>query len=236
MASVISLERLTVIKEKDRILTDLSAKVEAGTITGLLGPSGSGKTTLMRTIVGLQRPTSGKAIIFNERAGSKVLRKQIGYMAQSSSTYADLTILENMRYFAAMVGASRVQVDEILHEVELTPYIHRLVKGLSGGQRSRVSLGIALLGRPHLLILDEPTVGLDPVLREQLWNKFHELTKSGTTLLVSSHVMDEAMRCDTLLLMREGKIIANDTAGNIMNTTGTQSIEQAFLKLVKDKA
>jgi ABC-2 type transport system ATP-binding protein len=229
----IELSRLSVRLDGTTVLADLDVAIVAGKITGLLGPSGAGKTTLMRVIVGLQRPAHGRATIFGQPAGRPALRRQIGYVTQSLSVYPDLTVSENLRYFGAMVGATPAQIATTLQAVDLEPYARQLVKTLSGGQRARVSLAAALLGQPRLLVLDEPTVGLDPVLRQRLWQQFHELAASGTTLLISSHVMEEAERCQELLLLREGRLLATGTPAALKRQTASPTIEAAFLRLVE---
>lgn len=217
-------------------LKDISVELNEGKIIGCIGPSGAGKTTLIRTIVGRQKITSGSVSLFGVPAGSAKLRPRLSYMTQELSVYDDMTVQENIRYFAAMRGFSgrdaRQQTDDVIATVGLTNKQRNLVRNLSGGQKQRVSLAIALLGKPELMVLDEPTVGLDPVLRDQLWTLFHTLAKSGTTLLISSHVMDEAERCDDLLLIRDGKLLAHDSPAALRHKTGTVSVEQAFLHLV----
>jgi ABC-2 type transport system ATP-binding protein len=168
-----------------------------------------------------------------EPAGSPSLRHRIGYVTQAPSVYADLTVRENVRYFAAVQGTGAAAADRCISDVGLTTESRQLVGSLSGGQRAPVSLACALVGAPELLVLDEPTVGLDPVLREHLWAQFHALAAAGTTLLVSSHVMDEAARCDRLLLMRDGRLVANDTPDALRRETGANDLEQAFLRLIK---
>ncbi len=202
-------------------------------MTGLLGPSGCGKTTLIRSIVGVQKVAGGTVRVLGEPAGTPALRRRVAYVTQSPSVYADLTVAENLRYFARVLGAPAGAIARALTAVDLTDAEHQIVGTLSGGQRSRVSLAAALLGRPDVLILDEPTVGLDPVLRRDLWDLFHRLADDGATLLVSSHVMDEAARCDRLLLMREGRILADTTPAELRERTGEQEMEAAFLRLVE---
>jgi ABC-2 type transport system ATP-binding protein len=236
MTAAIQVKSLSATREGVHILKNLSLSVPEGRVVGLLGPSGAGKTTLMQTIVGLMRPTEGKVEVFGLKAGSKKLRSQIGYVTQSPSVYSDLSVEENLRYFATMEGADRGRIEQVLKDVSLTDHAGQVVASLSGGQRARVSLAVALLGRPRLLVLDEPTVGLDPVLRMDLWHQFHTLAKEGTTLLVSSHVMDEANRCDNLILLRDGQLLAADTPKALMSSTRTSDIESAFLKLVEHKS
>jgi len=195
MSSVIQIKNLSVELAGQKILDDISVDLPEGHIIGLLGPSGAGKTTLIRTLVGRQRITSGSVNLLDLPAGAPGLRSQIGYMPQSLSVYLDLTVRENIRYFATMTGQTRTEADKLIKQVGLDGHAGQLVNSLSGGQKSRVSLAVALLGRPKILALDEPTVGVDPVLRQQLWEMFGDLAKAGATLLITSHVMDEASRC-----------------------------------------
>ncbi|HET6747023.1 MAG TPA: ABC transporter ATP-binding protein [Candidatus Saccharimonadales bacterium] len=225
-------KNLVVKKERDTILDDLSFEVTRGTVTGLIGPSGSGKTTLMRAIVGVQK-YKGSLTVLGEAAGSKELRKKIGYVTQAPAIYQDLTILENIRYFGTLTGASKSQVKAIIDKVHLTEQRHQLVERLSGGQKARVSLAVALLGDPDMLVLDEPTVGLDPLLRQDLWRLFKDMALAGKTLLVSSHVMDEAEQCDNLLLLREGKLLWQDTKDELLAATKTNSVQDAFMVAIK---
>ena len=218
------------------VLHDVSFAVPRGSVTGLVGPNACGKTTLLRCVVGVQRIRAGTLDVGGLPAGSPPLRARTGYLTQAPSVYADLTVRENLRYFAAMTGAPPADVDRALGEVDLTAHAATVVGRLSGGQRARASLAVALLGAPELLVLDEPTVGLDPVLRRDLWELFHRLAASGVTLLVSSHVMDEAARCQRLLLMRDGRILANDTVEAIRRRTGRGDLEQAFLVLIGEAA
>lgn len=214
-------------------LEGVDLRVAPGRVTGLLGPSGSGKTTLLRAVLGVQLVQRGTVHVLGEPAGSRGLRRRVGYVSQSPSVYEDLTVAENLRYFARILGVGRGRVDAVLGDVDLTGRRDQLVRTLSGGELSRVSLGAALLGRPELLVLDEPTVGLDPVLRESLWTMFRGLASGGTTLLVSSHVMDEATRCDELVLLRAGRVLAQDTPAGLLDRTGRTTAEGAFLALVQ---
>ncbi|MBO1338113.1 ABC transporter ATP-binding protein [Streptomyces sp. VRA16 Mangrove soil] len=235
---------LTVVRGTRPVLHDLVFTVPRGRITGLLGPSGCGKSTLMRALVGTQAKVTGTLTVLGRPAGHPSLRSRIGYVTQAPSVYRDLTIHQNLSYFASilMPGSGRTaadrrraEVDRVLTAVDLTTHTHALAGNLSGGQLSRVSLAVALLGTPELLVLDEPTVGLDPVLRRDLWNLFHHLARTeGTTLLISSHVMDEAERCHRLLLMRDGELLAEDTPDALRATTGTDTVEAAFLHLVDE--
>ena len=224
---------LVVRRGRVEVLHALDVAVPSGQVVGLLGPSGSGKTTLMRTLVGVQYITSGTATVLDLPAGARRLRREIGYMGQTPSIYDDLTVDENLRYFARVLGVPRSEVDRVIDAVDLRAERSSLTSRLSGGQRSRVSLAVALLGTPRLLVLDEPTVGLDPVLRRDLWDLFARLAASGTTLLVSSHVMDEARRCDRLLLMMSGAIIADDTPDGMLASTGAVDHDDAFLRIIQ---
>jgi ABC-2 type transport system ATP-binding protein len=232
----IAVHQMRVVRGGREILHDLDFDVAAGRITGLVGPSGCGKTTLMRVLAGTQRVVGGRATIFGKVAGHQTLRGRIGYAPQAASVYDDLTVTQNVRYFATEVRADHDEVDRVLAAVDMARLEHHVVGRLSGGERSRVSLAVAMLGRPRLLVLDEPTVGLDPVLRESLWQLFHRLAADGAAVLVSSHVMDEAERCDELLLMRDGRLLAQDTPPELMRRSGTDSMEDAFLRLVEDVA
>ena len=235
MKNVIEVRDLVVVRGSREVLPGISLDVTAG-VTGLLGPSGCGKTTLMRALVGAQRLRSGSVEVLGEPAGSALLRTRVGYVTQAASVYDDLTVAENLTFFARVLGVERSSAEEAVASVGLADHRDQVVGRLSGGQRSRVSLAVALLGSPDLLVLDEPTVGLDPVLRRDLWGLFHRIAERGSAVLVSSHVMDEAERCDRLLLMREGRIIADGTPGEIRTQTGADDIEQAFLHLVEAAA
>lgn len=224
---------LHVRRGRNEVLDGLSLAVPRGRIVGLLGPSGSGKTTLMRAIVGVQVVRSGEIEVLGLPAGSAALRTRVAYVTQQPSVYDDLTVRQNLRYFRRVLGAPASDVERVIDRTELGPVAERLVGTLSGGQRGRVSLAAALLGSPELLVLDEPTVGLDPVLRVELWALFRALADDGVTLLVSSHVMDEAKRCDRLLLMRDGELLADDTVEGVLEVTGTDDVEAAFLRLIE---
>ncbi|MGA9749193.1 MAG: ABC transporter ATP-binding protein [Nocardioides sp.] len=233
MNNLVVVDGLTVVRGAVRAVDDVSFTTEPGKVTGLLGPSGCGKTTLMRAIVGVQVVRSGSITVLGRPAGSAALRDKIGYVTQAPSVYDDLTVAENLRFFARVLGAAPSEVDRCVEAVDLVSRRDAVVSRLSGGQRSRASLAVALLGQPELLVLDEPTVGLDPVLRRDLWAMFHRLADAGTTVLVSSHVMDEAERCDRLLLMREGRLLADDVPDALLSQTGTGDVESAFLALVE---
>jgi len=230
--AAIAADALRVIRGGRTVLDSLSFQVQRGAVTGLLGPSGCGKTTLMRAVVGVQKIAGGSVAVLGRPAGSAPLRSSVGYVTQAPSVYADLTVAENLHYFAAILGAPEGDVDRVVSEVELGEHADSLTAAMSGGQRARVSLAAALLGKPELLVLDEPTVGLDPVLRRDLWRLFHRLADTGVALLISSHVMDEAVRCDRLLLMRDGRLLADDTPDALLRQTGATDIEGAFLALV----
>ncbi len=234
MKNVVAVSGLEVVRAGHQVLRGLDFEVASGEVTGLLGPSGCGKTTLMRALVGVQRIAAGSVEVLGSPAGSASLRDQIGYVTQQSSVYDDLTVAENLRFFARILGVADARVGECIELVALDSHTRTVVNRLSGGQRSRVSLAVALLGEPRLLVLDEPTVGLDPVLRAELWTTFHRLADEGAAVLVSSHVMDEASRCERLLLMREGRLIADESPAGLLARTGTADIEHAFLALVRD--
>lgn len=231
--SAVTVEHLRVRRGKSEVLHDLELEIPAGGLVGLLGPSGSGKTTLMRAIVGVQVIASGSVTVLGHPAGSRTLRDRVGYVTQSASVYDDLTVRQNLQYFRAVLGAPKSDVDRVIEQTGLGANANALVGSLSGGERSRASLAAALLGEPRLLVLDEPTVGLDPVLRVDLWSLFRELTAGGVTLIVSSHVMDEATRCDRLLLLRDGRLVADTTPEELLRSTGTTDPETAFLTLIQ---
>ena len=223
---------LRVVRRGRLVLDDITFEIPQGSVTGLLGPSGCGKSTVLRSIVGVQIVAGGTVEVLGQPAGSAALRRSVGYVTQEPSVYLDLTVRENLRYFAKVLGAPADDVSRVVDEVGLASHVDVLTRELSGGQQSRVSLAAALLGTPQVLVLDEPTVGLDPVLRRDLWELFGRLADEGRTLLVSSHVMDEATRCQRLLLMREGRILADDTPPALLERTGTSDVEAAFLDLV----
>jgi ABC-2 type transport system ATP-binding protein len=235
METAVEVRDLVVERGKRRVLHGISCSVPAGSVVGLLGPSGSGKTTMIRAIVGVQIVKSGTVTVLGQPAGTAALRRTVGYVTQAPSVYADLSVRENARYFAALYGLGAADADRAIADVGLADAAGQLVGNLSGGQRSRASLACAMLGTPRLLVLDEPTVGQDPVLRADLWGKFRELAAHGTTLLVSSHVMDEAGRCDRLLLIREGRLIADDTPAGIRAAAATDDLDQAFLRLIRNQ-
>jgi len=229
----IDIQNLRVVRGKRVALDNISVQIARGTITGLLGPSGCGKTTLMRCIVGTQIIDEGTVAVLGRPAGTADLRHRVGYVTQDPTIYNDLRIVDNVRYFSALYGTDSQAADEAITAVGLEDHRTALCGNLSGGQRTRVSLACALVSRPELLVLDEPTVGLDPVLRVDLWEQFHQLAKRGTTLVVSSHVMDEADHCGDLLLMREGRLLAHSTPTKLREDTGCQSLEEAFLSVIR---
>ena len=233
MKSSVTVTDLVVTRGRTEVLHGLSFALEPSRITGLLGPSGGGKTTLMRALVGVQGGVRGEVTVLGLPAGSAALRQRVGYVTQAPAVYTDLSIGENLGYFASLLGASDDRVQEDLEQVGLGRRRAQLVQTLSGGERARVSLATALLGSPELLVLDEPTVGLDPVLRRDLWALFRGLADGGTTILVSSHVMDEATRCDRLLLLREGRVVADDSPAGLLESTGAADVEGAFLVLAE---
>ena len=232
-SNAIEVRGLTIRRGRTLVIDGLDVTLPRGAIVGLLGPSGSGKTTLMRAVVGVQIVRRGRVRVLGEAAGSSSLRHRVGYMTQMASIYDDLSVRQNLRYFARVQGAPKSDVDRVIDRTDLGGQADQLARTLSGGQANRVSLAAAMLGSPEVLVLDEPTVGLDPVLRSDLWAIFRGLDEEGTTLLVSSHVMDEATRCDRLLLMREGAVIADTTPDELLATTGAASAEDAFLHIIE---
>jgi ABC-2 type transport system ATP-binding protein len=232
-AAAIVVRDLRVVRGGRLVLDDVSLRVPRGSVTGLLGPSGCGKSTLMRSIVGVQRVAAGTVEVLGIPAGSASLRRRVGYVTQAPSVYGDLTVRENLRYFASVLGVSGGRVEDAIAAVGLGDHADHPVDRLSGGERTRASLAAALVGEPEVLVLDEPTVGLDPVLRRDLWARLRGLAEAGATLLVSSHVMDEAERCDRLILLRDGAVLAEDTPAALLARTGAEDVEAAFLSLVE---
>jgi ABC-2 type transport system ATP-binding protein len=232
-APAVSIEQLRVVRGKRPALQDFSVQIARGSITGMLGPSGCGKTTLIRCIVGTQVVKSGTVTVLGKPAGCAELRRRVGYMPQDPTIYDDVRIIDNVRYFASLYGFDGSAADTAIDRVGLTDHRTAFCGNLSGGQRTRVSLACALVCQPDLLVLDEPTVGLDPLLRADLWEQFIELARAGTTLLVSSHVMDEADHCGDLLLMREGSLVAHTTPTQLREDTGCTSLEDAFLSIIR---
>jgi ABC-2 type transport system ATP-binding protein len=232
MATAIEIRELRVVRGGNEVLHGLDLDVAAGTVTGLLGPSGSGKTTLLRSVVGAQIVAGGSVTVLGSPAGTPELRSHVGYQTQAPAVYTDLTVSENLRYFAGILGAGREAIEQAVGVVGLGGHERQLASTLSGGELARLSLATALLAGPELLVLDEPTVGLDPVLRRDLWETFRGLAAEGVTLLISSHVMDEADRCDTLVLLREGSVLAEGTPAALRERTGADDLDRAFLVLV----
>jgi ABC-2 type transport system ATP-binding protein len=229
----VRVQGLRVVRGGREILHSIDVAVAAGTITGLLGPSGSGKTTLLRCLVGVQVIASGTVEVLGTPAGDPTLRRRVGYVTQAPSVYSDLSVLENLRYFAAVLGAPASDIDTVLADVGLEPHVDDVVNRLSGGQQARVSLATALLGTPELLVLDEPTVGLDPVLRRDLWVLFGQLAAAGVTLIISSHVMEEAGRCEQLVLLRDGAVLARGTPDDLRRQTNVDDMDEVFLRLIE---
>ena len=229
----VDVAELRVVREGSEILHSLSFRASEGELIGLLGPSGSGKSTLMRSLLGVQVIAGGALQILTKPAGARSLRGKLGYMAQGSAVYLDLSVEENLHYFAGVLNEPREEVARVLEVVSLTSFARRVVSSLSGGERTRVSRATALLGSPPILILDEPTVGLDPILRRDLWDTFKKLAESGTTVLVSSHVMDEAARCERLLLLRDGHLLFDDSPTNLLAASKSSSYDDAFERLIE---
>ena len=228
----IKINNLTVERGKRDVVENVNLNIIEGKITGLLGPSGCGKTTLMRSIVGVQIIKSGEILVLGKESGSKEVREEVGYMSQNPALYEDISVNENIGYFAKVLGVKKNRINEVLELTELNDYKKSLVGNLSGGERARLSLGISILSKPKILILDEPTVGVDPLLRKKLWNVFSKLSKEGHTLLISSHVMDEAEYCEDIILMRTGKVVYNGSKSNLINKTDEKNIEEAFIKII----
>jgi len=234
--SAIEIDGLRVKRGQNLVIPGLSLDVPAGSVTGLLGPSGCGKTTLMRSIVGVQIVEGGTVKVLGEPAGSRGLRARVAYVTQAPSVYSDLSVRENLRFFARVLGATEDRIERAIETVKLGEFTHRVVRDMSGGQRARVSLATAMLGEPEVMILDEPTVGLDPLLREDLWRTFDSLAGEGKTLLVTSHVMDEAANCQQLALMRDGRLLAVAPPQELLDRTGSENMTDAFLKLIDQEA
>jgi ABC-2 type transport system ATP-binding protein len=235
VSTAITVTGLRVTRGGRVVLPGIDLEVQAGSVTGLLGPSGGGKSTLIRSIVGVQQIEAGTVEVLGEPAGSPPLRERVGYMTQELSVYRDLSARENLHYFGRILGVPAGRTDEVLAMVDLTADADRPVERMSGGQQARVSLATALLGSPELLVLDEPTVGLDPLLRRSLWDLFRRLAAEGRTLLVSSHVMDEAAHCDELILLRDGQVLATAAPTALLTRTGQPDLESAFVSLIESE-
>lgn len=234
-AAAVDVNGLHIVRGRTPILHGLEFALDASRITGLLGPSGSGKTTLMRAIVGVQRLTAGSVHVLGHPAGHPALRHEVGYVTQAPSVYTDLSVEANVRYFGSLHGKKRSDAAEAIAAVGLETHTRQKTAALSGGEISRVSLACALVSHPRLLVLDEPTVGLDPVLRADLWDRFRAMAEAGTTLLVSSHVMEEASHCHSLLLLREGKLLAQLSPAELSRRGGSEDLEKAFLRLIRNE-
>lgn len=235
-SNAVEVRGLNVRRGKTEVFRGFDLDIPRGQITGLMGPSGCGKTTLMRSIVGVQKIAGGTVTVLGDPAGTHAQRRRVAYDTQAASVYGDLTIQQNLRYFARIIGAPASDVDQVIAQVGLSDQAKQTVDSLSGGQESRVSLAVAMLGEPELLVLDEPTVGLDPLLRSELWDIFRRVAEKGTTIVVSSHVMDEALRCDRIVLMRAGRIIADTTPSRLLSETGAPDPDAAFLALIEKDA
>lgn len=232
-ANHVSIQNVSKQFGKHAVLKNISLDIQKGEIFGLLGPSGAGKTTLVKELAGLDIPTSGKIIVLDTSMPDLKVISRIGYMAQSDALYDDLSAKENLQFFASLYGLKgkrqKERITAVMELVDLTNNLNKLVKDYSGGMKRRLSLAISLLHEPELLILDEPTVGIDPVLRKRIWDAFYQLNKAGTTIIVTTHVMGEAEKCNRLGLIRDGELIAVGTPGELKANTNTTSIEEAFL-------
>lgn len=222
---------------RKRVLEGVSLEVGRGQVVGLIGPSGCGKTTLVNLVVGSAIPSSGHVFLGGEEAPYPTMRPRLGYMPQDAALYEGVTARENLAFFGALQGLARTQVRN--RERELLPLLgledarDQLVGSFSGGMKRRLSLAVALVARPEVLVMDEPTVGLDPVRRIGLWDLFRDLADDGAALLVTTHVMDEAARCDVVALMREGALVRTGTPQEILESTSAGSLEEAFVALVE---
>lgn len=218
---------------KEDVLKNINLEVQPGEIFGLLGPSGAGKTTLVKMIAGILEPDQGEVFIGDQPMPSLQLMKSIGYMAQSDALYHELSARENLDFFASIYGLKKrerkEQIQKVMEMVDLADHLDKVVEQYSGGMKRRLSLAASLIHEPKLLILDEPTVGIDPVLRQSIWKAFRDFQKRGMTILVTTHVMDEAEKCDRIALLRDGYVMASGTPDELKQDTGTQSIEEAFL-------
>jgi len=215
------------------VIKNICCEIPHAQIFGLLGPSGSGKTTLVKMIAGVDEATAGEIYLLNTKMPKLEMMRQIGYMAQSDALYMELTAQENLSFFSALFGLSvsqrKKRIEFVMELVGLQPFLKKTVSTYSGGMKRRLSLAVALLHQPSVLLLDEPTVGIDPVLRKSLWDEFAKLCEQGTTIVLTTHVMDEAEKCHRLGMIRNGELIAVDSPANLQQSTGTSSIEEAFL-------
>lgn len=234
----VSIRNVSKIFGKREILKSIDLDIDKGEIFGLLGPSGAGKTTLVRELAGLDAPTEGENHVFGEKMPSLKLMKRIGYMAQADALYEDLSAEENLEFFASMYGIKgkrqKERITELMALMNLSDYMKDKTGNFSGGMKRRLSLVIALLHEPEMLLLDEPTVGIDPVLRKSIWDFFYELNKAGTTIIMTTHVMDEAAKCSRLAMMQRGEIVASGTPENLKKETDAETLEQAFLVYGRD--
>lgn len=231
--SIVSISGVSKSFGKQQVLHNINLEIFKGEIFGFLGPSGAGKTTLVKELAGLDVPSAGENFVFNQKMPSLALMERIGYMAQSDALYGELSAKENLQFFSSLYGLNGKQqnarIKEVMETVNLHEDLNKLIFNYSGGMKRRLSLAAALLHEPELLILDEPTVGIDPVLRKSIWDSFYELKKKGTTIIVTTHVMDEAEKCDRLGMIRSGQLIAVGTPEELKSQTKAQSLEEAFL-------
>jgi len=218
---------------KKQVLFDIGIDVPYSRILGFLGPSGSGKTTLVKLIAGIDASTRGDVYLLDEKMPKLDMMSKIGYMAQSDALYGELTAEENLQFFASMYrlsGTRRKQrIEEVMQLVDLSGHLKKQVKLYSGGMKRRLSLAIALIHEPPVLILDEPTVGIDPVLRRSVWEELYKLSRSGTTIIITTHVMDEAEKCDGLGMIRDGRLIASGSPEKLKKAASSDTLEEAFL-------
>jgi len=232
-AACIRLDRVCRTFGIKEVIKEISLQVDRSDIFGLLGPSGSGKTALVKMIAGIDEATSGDVYVLGERMPKLSHMQQIGYMGQSDALYAELTAQENLEFFCALYGLGgadkKRRMQEVMELVNLGAHMKQQVARYSGGMKRRLSLAVALLHQPPVLILDEPTVGIDPVLRQSIWSELEQLSRSGTTIVVTTHVMDEAERCGQLGMIRDGTLIAAGTPEALKKDTGSVTLEQAFL-------
>ncbi|WP_188455021.1 ABC transporter ATP-binding protein [Virgibacillus oceani] len=233
MSSFISLNGIQKSFKDETVIKNVDLAIPRGQLFGLLGPSGSGKTTLVKIIIGLLNPTKGTVHIDNQTMPSLKLMQEIGYMAQSDALYSELTAKENLQFFASIYGIpkkkQKQRIQEVAKIVDLTDHLDKTLEHYSGGMKRRMSLAVALLHQPKLLILDEPTVGIDPVLRASIWQDLKKLQQQGTTIIVTTHVMDEAEKCDNLAMLRDGYVIAQGSPEQLIEKSNTETLEEAFL-------